>query len=58
MKEVNDSDSNYEKMELIRDRVRSFVNPELKMKKTIYMQKIMFDKPRLNSESLKFPTDR
>ena len=58
MKDVSQNDSNYERMETIRDKVRSFVNPDLKSKKTIYMQKIMLERPRVNTEALRQISDR
>lgn len=52
MKDVERTDSRYEKMELVRDRVRSFINPEIKARKPIAHQRMLFDtkqKGTLNS---------
>ena len=43
MKEVRGTDSRYEKMEIVREKVRSYVNPELTMTKTLRAQKLIFD---------------
>lgn len=49
IKDVETTDSQYEKMELIRDRIRSFVNPEIRMKKTLVTQRALFDKKKLGA---------
>jgi hypothetical protein len=52
MKEVNQTDSKYEKMEVMRERVRTFVNPELRNKPED-LKKILFGRTRGTSEMLK-----
>ena len=47
MKEMGQTDSKYEKMEVMRERVRTFVNPELRNKqKTEEARKILFGRSR------------
>ena len=46
MKDVEVSDSKYEKMEIVRDRVRSYVNPEIRIRKAIGPQKALFDRQK------------
>jgi hypothetical protein len=51
MKEVNQTDSKFEKLEVMRERVRTFVNPELRKPEEI--KKILFGRTRGTSEMLK-----
>jgi len=53
MKEINQTDSKNEKMEVMRERVRTFVNPELKSKRNEEIKKILFGRSRMTSEMLK-----
>ena len=47
MKEMGQTDSKYEKMEVMRERVRTFVNPELKRReKTDEVRKALFGRSR------------
>lgn len=52
MKEVNQTDSKFEKMEVMRERVRTFVNPELRTKPED-LKKLLFGRTRGTSEMLK-----
>ena len=52
MKELNHTESKYEKVEVMRERVRTFVNPELKSK-TEEIRKLLFGRTRGTSEMLK-----
>lgn len=42
IKDVEVTDSKYEKMEIIRDRIKSFVNPEIRIRKNIVTQRALF----------------
>jgi len=39
IKDIDVTDSRYEKMEIVRDRIRSFVNPEIRIRKNIISQR-------------------
>lgn len=49
MKEINQTDSKNDKVELMRERVRTFVNPELKIKQNEDIKKILFGRSRMTS---------
>ena len=54
MKEMGQTESKYEKMEVMRERVRTFVNPEFKNKgKNQEIKKMLFGRSRGISEMLK-----
>lgn len=55
MKEMGQSESKYETMEVMRERVRTFVNPEMKGKvaRPEEIKKILFGRSRGTSEMLK-----
>ncbi len=46
IRDVEITDSKYEKMELVRDRIKSFVNPEIRIRKTLVTQRALFDKKK------------
>ena len=56
MKEMGQTQSKYEKLEVMRERVRTFVNPELKnreLKKSEEIKKLLFGRTRGVTEVLK-----
>ena len=52
MKQVNQTDNKYEKMELMKERVRTFVNPQFKSRNQD-IKKLIYNKTRGISEKLK-----
>lgn len=46
IRDVEITDSKYEKMEIVRDRIKSFVNPEIRIRKTLVTQRALFDKKK------------
>jgi len=46
IRDVEITDSKYEKMELVRDRIKSFINPEIRIRKTLVTQRALFDKKK------------
>lgn len=49
IKDVDTIDSRYEKMEIVRERIRSFVNPEVRIRKNIITQRANFDRKKVES---------
>lgn len=51
IKEVETIDSKYEKMQIVRERVKSFVNPQIRIRKTLVTQRALFEHKKIESES-------
>ena len=53
MKEVGQTDSHHHKQQIMRERVRTFVNPELKAPRTDELKRLVLGRSRGTSEMLK-----
>lgn len=50
IRDVETIDSQYEKMEIVRERIKSFVNPEIRIRKTVATQRALFDRKKGETE--------